>query len=147
MGYVDILVCFILILGVYLGYQRGIFKELGDFLSLLIAMLLSYPASLGLSKLLYKVLPFFNFSGKVKGIKAVNIILWRVIIYLIVLFFLLAVIDRILIKTGIKEKITDSSVEAGIISKLLGSLLSIPLVILFLYNIALLANVPNMKIK
>lgn len=43
MGYVDILVCFILILGVYLGYQRGIFKELGDFLSLLIAMLLSYP--------------------------------------------------------------------------------------------------------
>ena len=147
MGYVDILVCFILILGVYLGYQRGIFKELGDFLSLLIVMLLSYPVALGLSKLLYKVLPFFNFSGKVKGIKAVNIILWRVIIYLIVLFFLLAVIDRILIKTGIKEKITDSSVEAGIISKLLGSLLSIPLVILFLYNIALLLNVPNMKIN
>lgn len=147
MGYVDILVCFILIIGIYLGYQRGIFKELGDFLSLLMAMLLSYPASLGLSKLLYKVLPFFNFSCKVKGIKAVNIILWRVIIYLIVLFFLLAVIDRILIKTGIKEKITDSSVEAGIISKLLGSLLSIPLVILFLYNIALLANVPNMKIN
>ena len=63
------------------------------------------------------------------------------------MFFLLAVIDRILIKTGIKEKITDSSVEAGIISKLLGSLLSIPLVILFLYNIALLANVPNIKIN
>lgn len=147
MGYVDILVCFILILGVYLGFQRGIFKELGDFLSLFIAMLLSYPASLGLSKLLYKVLPFFNFSGKVKGIKAVNIILWRVIIYLVVLFFLLAVIDRILIKTGIKEKITDSSVEASVVSKILGALFSMPLVILFLYNVALLVNVPNIKIK
>lgn len=142
MSIFDVLIIFIILFGMYLGLQRGIVKEATDFGALLISMIIAAPLSKLLCNLLYPVLPFFNFIGGTKGLKSLNIILWRLIIYFLIIIILLAIIKNILLKLGLLSKISDSIVEAGLISKILGAVMAFPLMIIFLYNILIIANVP-----
>lgn len=137
----------IILLILYLGYQRGIIKQASDFIVLLISMLLSSFLSKLLCKLLYPILPFFNFYGDIKGIKSVNLIIWRLIVYIILLVLIILIIRRILIKLKLQNKIKESEVEAGLISKLFGIIMSVFLSIIFLYNLLLVINVPLFNIN
>ena len=85
MSIYDGLVILILVFGLFLGYQRGFLKQTVDFVVLLITMIIASPLSKLLCKLLYPVLPFFNFSGDAKGLKAINLIVWRLIIYFLLI--------------------------------------------------------------
>ena len=58
MEIVNIVVIALLLSGVYLGYQRGLLKELTDFLILFLSSLLSGKLSDILVGLLYKYIPF-----------------------------------------------------------------------------------------
>lgn len=142
MNIFDILIIAIILIGMYLGYQRGVIKVLSDFAILLFSMIVASPISKLLCSLLYPVLPFFNFTGNIKGLKSLNIILYRVIFYFLILIILISIIKTVLLKLGLLRKITDTMVEAGIISKLLGLLVAFPLMIVFLYNVMFILNSP-----
>ena len=147
MSILDGVLLLIILLILYLGYQRGIIKQASDFIVLLISMLLSSFLSKLLCKLLYPILPFFNFYGDIKGIKSVNLIIWRLIVYIILLVLIILIIRRILIKLKLQNKIKESEVEAGLISKLFGIIMSVFLSIIFLYNLLLVINVPLFNIN
>lgn len=142
MSIFDVLIIFVILFGMYLGLQRGLVKEATDFGALLVSMIIASPLSKLLCNLLYPVLPFFNFAGGVKGLKALNVILWRIILYLLIIIILLMIIRKILLKLKLSSKISDSIVEAGLISKLLGAIMAFPLMIIFLYNVLIISNVP-----
>ena len=142
MSIFDILIIVLILFGMYLGYQRGVVKELSDFAILLFSMIIASPVSKLLCSLLYPVLPFYNFTGSIKGLKSLNIILYRVIFYFLILIILISIIRTVLLKLGLLRKITDTMVEAGIISKLLGLLVAFPLMIVFLYNVMFILNSP-----
>lgn len=142
MSIFDILIIVIILFGMYLGYQRGVIKELSDFGILLFSMLIASPISKLLCSLLYPVLPFFNFIGSIKGLKSLNIILWRLVFYFLILIILISIIRTVLLKIGLLRKISDTMVEAGIISKLLGLVVAFPLMIVFLYNVMFILNLP-----
>lgn len=142
MSIFDILIIVLILFGMYLGYQRGVIKELSDFAILLFSMIIAAPVSKLLCALLYPLLPFYNFTGSIKGLKSLNIILYRVIFYFLILIILISIIRTVLLKLGLLRKIIDTMVEAGIISKLLGLLVAFPLMIVFLYNVMFLLNIP-----
>ena len=120
---------------IYLGYQNGILKEFVDFVILIITTLLAGFLSDKLCIYVYKFVPFFNFTGKSEGLKAINIIFWKLILYVLITFILIFIIRRILIKTRLEEKINDSIIEAGFIKKIFGAVVSIPIAFVLLFNI------------
>ena len=85
MSIVDILIIIFLVFGALLGFKRGVFRELvsalGFILSVIFAFLLKGPVS----NFLYEHLPFFNFGGIFKGVSVLNIIVYEVIAFLIML--------------------------------------------------------------
>ena len=115
MEIVNIVVIALLLFGVYLGYQRGLLKELTDFLILFLSSLLSGKLSDVLVGLLYKYIPFLNFNGKSEGLKSINIIFWKLVLYLLLLVVIIFIFNKIINKTKLSSKILDSMVETNLI--------------------------------
>ena len=145
MSIYDGLIILVLLLLLFLGFQKGIIKQATDFGVLLVLMIISSPLSKLLCNLLYPVLPFLNFSGKVKGIKSINLITWRLVIYFILIAILFFIVRRIFIRLKISRKLKDSEVDAGMVSKLLGIVMAFPFAVLVIYNVLLVVNVPLMS--
>lgn len=143
MEIVNIVVIALLLFGVYLGYQRGLLKELTDFLILFLSSLLSGKLSDILVGLLYKYIPFLNFNGKSEGLKSINIIFWKLVLYLLLLVVIIFIFNKIINKTKLSSKILDSMVETNLINKVLGALVSVPLILTFIFNISLILSSPN----
>lgn len=143
MEIVNIVVIALLLFGVYLGYQRGLLKELTDFLILFLSSLLSGKLSDILVGLLYKYIPFLNFNGKSEGLKSINIIFWKLVLYLLLLVVIIFIFNKIVNKTKLSSKILDSMVETNLITRVLGALVSVPLILTFIFNISLILSSPN----
>lgn len=143
MEIVNIVVIALLLFGVYLGYQRGLLKELTDFLILFLSSLLSGKLSDILVGLLYKYIPFLNFNGKSEGLKSINIIFWKLVLYMLLLVVIIFIFNKIINKTKLSSKILDSMVETNLITRVLGALVSVPLILTFIFNISLILSSPN----
>lgn len=144
---VDIMIVLVISFGLYIGYQQGIIKQLVDLIILYIVSFISGIISDKLFNLLYNYLPFFNFKGKAQGLKSINIIFWKVLLYITCILLILSLISKIFKKIKIEEKINNTVVEAGFISKILGTLISIPLMFILIFNIMLVLLSPNFNLK
>lgn len=147
MGIVDIIIVLIIIFGIYIGWQHGIIKQISDLIILMFASFISGKISDKLFGLLYKYLPFLNFKGKAEGLKSINIIFWKIMLYLACILLIIYIISVIFKKTKLEEKISNSMVEAGGLSKILGAVLSIPLTLLLIFNLSLILLSPNFNLK
>ena len=143
MEIVNIVIIALLLFGVYLGYQRGLLKELTDFLILFLSSLLSGKLSDILVGLLYKYITFLNFNGKSEWLKSINIIFWKLVLYVLLLVVTIFIFNKIINKTKLSSKILDSMVETNLINKVLGALVSVPLILTFIFNISLILSSPN----
>ena len=146
MQIINISIIIAFLLGIFLGYQKGAIKQLSDFLILFISSILAGFISDILFSITYKYLPFFNFNGKVEGLKIINVILWKIIIYIICIIILILIIRSLLIKFKLYDKIIDSMVDISPLNKIIGALLSIPLVFISIFNICLILLLPNFNI-
>lgn len=142
MSIYDGLLLLILVFFVFLGFQRGFIKQVSDFVVLLISMIIAAPLSKLICNLTYKVLPFFNFMGDAKGLKTLNLILWRLIIYFLIILIIIFIVSRIFAKFKISNKIRESMVEQNIVSKILGAIMSVFLGVIVLYNALMIINTP-----
>ena len=97
--------------------------------------------------ILYKFLPFLNFVGKSEGIKVINVIFWKLALYLILMLFFVIVIKKILLKTSLEDKIIDSEISSGTISKILGVVISFAAGIIITFNVCLILLTPNLNLK
>lgn len=143
MGIIDIIIVLVFLFGLYLGYQRGFIKQVSDFIILFISSFVAGMLSDILFGLLYNFFPFFNFSGKAEGIKSINIIFWKLFLYVSILILMIFAIRKILTKLKLTDKIMDSIVEANLLSRGLGSFFSIPLTLVIIFNVSLVLLSPN----
>lgn len=147
MGIIDFVIIGIFLFGIYLGYQSGAIKELADLIVLFISSIIAGLVSDILFGVLYKYFPFFNFSGKAEGLKSINIILWKLILYILLMLIIIYIVKKICVKTGVSKRVNDSIPDAGLISKLLALVISIPLMLILTFNISLIALSPNFNLK
>lgn len=116
----DIIIVVLLICGALAGFRKGLIKAAADFICTLAAIILAFFLKNPLSVLLYTNLPFFKFGGIYEGISVINIVVYELIAYLVVLFILLGIAKVILKVTGVVEKLIDATLILALPSKLLG---------------------------
>ena len=147
MGVTDFIIIALMLFSLYLGFQSGFFKQLNDLIILIVVTLVSGLLSDLLIVYVLKYVPFFNFVGTAQGLKSINIILWKLILYILIIFIIIYIIRKIYIKSGLEEKLNNTIVEANIISKIGGMVVSVPLIMLLYFNVILILLSPNFNIK
>ncbi len=144
MNYVDIIVIVIMVLGLFVGWTKGLFKTATDILILFISMILASIFKGKLTNIFVKIVPFPELS---KNIFSVNIIMYELLMYFTILIFILLIYQILMSRTGLEDKMVSSSISSNIIVKSVGSILGVPLTILFLYNVCLVINFPLINVK
>lgn len=125
MNIVDVFIILLLGLGAVLGFKRGFTKSLATSVGFVAVIILAFILKNPLSELMYQNLPFFNFWGIFKGVTVLNILLYEIIAFLIILSILTVILKLIIFATSIFEKILTFTVVLGIPSKLLGIIVGI----------------------
>lgn len=119
---VDAIIILFLLIGAFIGFKRGIIQSATIFLGIIFVIILAYYLKNPLSKLMYTYLPFFEFSGALKGVTVLNILIYEAIAFLVVFFVLDAILQIAIKATGILEKILKFTIVLGIPSKIAGAI-------------------------
>lgn len=146
MNVADIIILIALALGAVVGFKAGVIKKTADFLGTFIIIILAFYLKNDLSVLLYENLPFFNFGGFIKGIEAINILLYEAMAFFVVFIALLFILKVILIVTGLIEKILKATVILSIPSKLLGIVVGAIEYYVYIFLILVVLTLPIIKL-
>lgn len=142
MTIIDIGIILILILGAIVGFKRGLTTQLvstvGIILIIIVAFLLKNPVS----EFMYKNLPFFDFGGLLKGISVLNIAVYEIIAFLIVLSVLVIVFKLLLKATKIFETLLKFTIILGIPSKIAGAVVGVIENYIFIFIILYIISLP-----
>lgn len=93
MNVADFVIIILLAFGAVEGFKAGVIKKTTDFIGMFVIVILSFTLKNNLSTIMYENLPFFSFGGFIKGIDAINILLYEIIAFLIIfaaLYFILS---------------------------------------------------------
>ena len=147
MNIVDVIIILILVSGGVLGFKRGFTSELvqslGFFVAVIIAFLLKNPVSV----FLYEHLPFFKFGGIIKGVTALNIALYEVFAFLIVLTIIMFALRLLVHFTNIFEGFLKVTIVFAPISKIGGMIIGILESFVWVFLILYVATLPMFNIK
>ena len=125
MNIVDVLIILVILFGGIIGFKNGFTKQLVSFVGFILVVILSFVFKNPVSQFFYSVLPFFKFGGVLKGVTVLNIALYEIMAFLVVLLVLMVIL-RILLKiTGLIEKILKFTIILGIPSKILGAIVGL----------------------
>ncbi len=130
---VNIVIILVIVFGALEGYKKGLFESIIRFFGFIIACILAFAFKNKLSVLMYTYLPFFKFGGEIKGITAINILLYELLAFIIIFIVVTLVINLILKMTNAIEKIVKAIPIIGLIDQLLGAVIGLIDSIVVLY--------------
>ena len=117
---IDSAVIIILLFGALIGFKRGIIKSAVSFIGLIIVLVLAFTLKNPLSEFMYTHLPFFNIGGAFAGVTILNILIYEIIAFLILVVLFGTILKLVVMITGIVEKILDLTIILGFFSKIAG---------------------------
>lgn len=143
---VDAIIIIFLVVGFVSGFKRGVVKQgvitFGTILVVTLAFLFKNP----LSMVLYKHFPFFT-VGLLKNYSILNILLYELISFFILLS-LFAIILAVIIKiSGVIERFLRSTVILALPSRLLGGVLGMIELYIFVFVLLLIITMPIFSIS
>ena len=125
MNILDAVIIIFFMVGLLAGFKRGLIKEAVLLVGLIFILILSFYLKDPVSTFLYKHLPFISFGGVFKGVSVLNILLYELIAFLVILAVLYLVLRVILKVTDVIEKILKATIILGIFSKLGGAIVGL----------------------
>jgi len=146
MNVADIVILIALALGALAGFKAGVIKKTADFLGTFIIVIVAFYLKNDLSVILYENLPFFSFGGFIKGIEAINILLYEAMAFFVVFIALLFILKVILLVTGLIEKILKATVILSIPSKILGIVVGVIEMYVYTFLVLVILTLPIFKI-
>jgi len=117
---VDVIIVLMILMGAIVGFKNGAIKEGTKFIGLFVIIIISFILKDKLMVLMYENLPFFNFFGLIKGLDAINILLYQLISFLVIFAALMFVLRVLLVITGLIEWLLKMTVFLSIPSKFIG---------------------------
>lgn len=123
MSVIDISIIILIIFGGLLGFKRGFTKQLLSFVGFLAVIVLAFVLKNYISVLMYENLPFFPFGGVLKGVTVLNIALYEMIAFFMVLALLMFILRLLLFASGVFETVLNFTIILGIPSKILGAII------------------------
>ncbi len=146
MNIIDAAIILIILMGAVVGFKRGFTKEIVSFLGFFIVVVLSFILKNPISVFMYEHLPFFKFGGIIKGVTVLNIALYEIIAFLIVLSVLTFILRIVMFATKIFEKILKFTIVLGIPSKLLGLVVGLIEGFVWVFILLYVLNLPVFNI-
>ena len=122
---IDIVILIIIFSVGLTGSKNGFFKQTVILVGTLLCFLFAWYFKNPIANFLSYNLPFFNFKGRVEGLTALNIVMYQLIAFIILLAFFIAVLIVLIKITNIFEKILKFTIVLGIPSKILGFLVGL----------------------
>lgn len=147
MNIVDIIIIIFLAFGALIGFRRGFTKQLISSIGLLAVVILAFIFKNPVSTLLYENLPFFKFGGIFKGVTVLNILIYEVIAFFLVLAILMIILKILLFISGIFERFLNMTILLGIPSKILGAVLGILENFIIAFIVLYILTLPIFNIK
>ena len=120
MNLVDIFIIVFLLLFAAIGFNRGVIKSLITVLGFIIVIFGAYTLKNYIGDILVLNLPFISFGDFLGGAVTLNIIMYQMLAFLIMLIIFGLIYKFLVTISGIFEKILKMTIVLGIPSKLLG---------------------------
>lgn len=120
---IDAVVFVMFIVGILVGWRRGLVTEIVAIIGLIAVLVISWLIKSQVSVYFYKYLPFFNFAGPIKGITSLNILLYELLSFCLIITVLGAVLGIIMKVTGLFEKVLRVTVLLSFPSKVMGGII------------------------
>lgn len=150
MNVLDIGIILILIMCAITGFKKGVIKEAVSFAGLIIVFIIAFIFKESLGNFLCKYLPFFSFGGTLKGMVAINILIYQLIAFIIIYSILSSIYVTVLKLSGVLQKIVNLTIIFALPSKIAGSIISILEGYLIIFIVLLVLMIPlkdNILIK
>ncbi len=147
MNIVDFIIILIILGCGLIGFKRGLTRELVSFLGFFIVIVLSFYLKNPLSKLLYTYLPFIKFGGIFKGIVVINILVYEIISFFIVMSILTVILKVVIFATKVFEKLLMVTIVLGIPSKIFGFIIGLLEGIVFAFIAVYILSLPTFNFK
>lgn len=150
MNIIDVIIVLIVLFFGILGLKRGLIKEVVSFIGFFIVFVLSFMLKNPLSKIMYSYLPFFKFSGILKGTAFINILFYEIISFFIILSLFSIVLKLLVFASSVFEKLLRATVILSMPSKILGLIVgfiegvSWSFIILYILSLPII-NIPELK--
>lgn len=125
MSIIDIIFIIFILIGGYVGFKQGFTKSVVNFLGIIIITGLSFFLKNPLSRLFMNIFPFFPFSGFLKGVTVLNIVLYELLAFMTIFIILFTTLKIVSKTSSIFEKILSFTIILGIPSKILGAIFGI----------------------
>lgn len=136
----DLIIIIFLLMFAVVGFKNGFFKQTVKTVGVILIFVFAFYFKDYVADFLSYTLPFIKFKGSIAGLSSLNIILYQLIAFL-VLLGLFSIAFQILLKiSGLIEKALNFTIILGIPSKLLGMVVGliegyvILFIILFVLN-------------
>lgn len=120
MNIVDVIIMLLILACGVAGFKRGVLKQTVSTVGFIIVVILAFYLKNPIAEFLSLHLPFFSFGGNLANTVSLNIILYQLISFILVILVLETVLGILIRITGIIEKILKFTVILGIPSKILG---------------------------
>lgn len=138
---IDIAIVFLLLFGFLNGFKRGFIKQTVITIGTIIVIILAFLFKNPLSMVLYKHLPFYT-VGLLKNYSSLNILLYELISFFILLS-LFSLIFAVIVKiSGLVEKILRATIILALPSKILGGILGVIETYNFCFIVLLIITMP-----
>ncbi len=147
MNIIDAIIFLIILMGAVVGFKNGVIRQTVSLVGFLLVVILAFILKNPLSLWMYEHLPFFNFWGILKGVTVINILLYEILAFLILLALFAVILRIILFAAKIIEKILDFTIILGIPSKILGLFIGALEYYLVVFVLLYVVTLPIFNIK
>lgn len=147
MNIIDIGIILILIMSAIVGWKKGVIKETVSLVGIIIVFVIAYTFKESLGNILCKYLPFFHFSGNIKGLVSLNILIYQLLAFFIIYSVLYALYQLILKISGVLQKIVNFTIILALPSKIGGAIVGAIGAYIVIFAVLMIVLVPFKNIK
>ena len=147
MSIVDAIIILLVLACGIAGYKRGVFKQLVTTVGFVLVVVLAFYLKNPVAEFLSLHLPFFTFGGTFANVTSLNIILYQLISFILVVIVLEAVLNILIKVSGVIEKILKFTIILGIPSKILGFIVGIVEGFIIVFLILFFLKQPGFNLK
>lgn len=146
MNIVDVVIIMGLLLGGVTGLKNGFFRQSVVLVGAILCFVLAWFFKDFIANFLSFTLPFFNFAGPFEGLTSLNIVMYQLVAFMLLLFLFSAILTVIIRMTGVFEKILNITIILGIPSKILGFIVGAIEAYIILFAILFFVNQPAINL-
>lgn len=125
MSIVDSIIIFLILACGAIGFKKGVIKQLVTTVGFILVVILSFYLKNPIAEFLSLHLPFFKFGESVANTVSLNIILYQLLSFILVIIVLQTILNALIKVSGFIEKILKFTIILGIPSKILGFIVGI----------------------